>query len=415
MKPYNHGFYVGVAFFFSSAFAYFDEYDLIPPSLLLTLQVDRNIMIRSLAIVLFSCVLFIGISAAVLDAVYGGGDVFPDRTTEATLPTSSLEKIADLEFPPGNIAVSKTGRVFFTFHPEGFPPYGIAELVEGEAKELKLDVKLHTVLSMRLDRQDRLWLLDYADHGQETPKIVAIDINTMKTVHQYQFSSDIAGLGSHLNDFQVSHDGTRIYIANASILGKSPSLIIYDVLNKSARSVLSGHDSVDPDYYVPYVEDTKMLMFGVFAVRPGVDSIALDRKEEWLYFAPVTDLQMHRIRIKDLNDESLSAEQLAQTVEAYGDKTMSDGITTDDAGNIYISDLEHSAIVRMKTDGSLETLIKDPKLRWPDGFSFGPDGWLYVTASSLQFVIAKPDKYIAEHGPYQIYRLKTDSTAYPGH
>jgi len=372
-------------------------------------------MIRILAIVLFSCVLFIGISASVLDAVYGGGDVFPDRTTKPTLPSSALEKIADLEFPPGNIAVSKTGRVFFTFHPEGFPSYGIAELVEGQAKELKLDVKLHTVLSMRLDRQNRLWLLDYADHGQGTPQIVAIDIETMQTVHQYQFNSDVAGLGSHLNDFQVSQDGTRIYIANASILGKSPSLIIYDVLNKSARSVLAGHDSVEADYFVPYVEDLKMLMFGVFAIRPGVDSIALDRKEEWLYFAPVTDLQMHRVRVKDLNDENLSAEQLEQAVEAYGEKTMSDGITTDDAGNIYISDLEHSAIVRMKIDGSLETLIKDPKLRWPDGFSFGPDGWLYVTASALQFVIAKPDQYIAEHGPYQIFRLKTDSTGYPGH
>ena len=69
----------------------------------------------------------------------------------------------------------------------------------------------------------------------------------------------------------------------------------------------------------------------------------------------------------------------------------------------------------MRSDGTLETLYKDKRLRWPDGFSFGPDGWLYVSASALQDVIAKPDRYIAEKGPYQLFKLKTDSTAYPGH
>jgi len=372
-------------------------------------------MIRSLAILLFSCVLFIGISASILDAIYGGGDIFPDRSTVPTLDQSALEKVADLDFPPGNIAVTKRNRIFFTFHPEGFPTFNIAELVNGKAQELKLDIKLHSVLSMRVDRQNRLWLLDYANHGQQTPQIVAIDIDTNEVVHHFEFPSDIAGLGSHLNDFQVSHDGSLIYIANASILGKSPSIIIYDVLDRTARQVLKGHESVDPDYFVPYVEGQKMLMFGVFAIRPGVDSIALDRKEEWLYFAPVTDEHMHRIRVTDLNNLALTAEQLEQKVERFGEKTMSDGITSDASGNLYLSDLEHSAIIKMKRDGSMETLIKDKKLRWPDGFSFGPDGWLYVTASSLHSVIAKPDRYIAEHGPYQIYRLQTNAIAEPGH
>ena len=158
-----------------------------------------------------------------------------------------------------------------------------------------------------------------------------------------------------------------------------------------------------------------MLMFGVFAIRPGVDSIALDRTEEWLYFAPVTDEKMWRVRVKDLNNAALSAQELKNKVEAFADKTMSDGITIDDANNIYISDLEHSAIMKMRPDGTMQTLYKDKKLRWPDGFSFAPNGWLYLTASALQEVIAKPDQYIKEKGPYQIFKLKTDSSAYPGH
>ncbi|MFT6030917.1 MAG: sugar lactone lactonase YvrE, partial [Oleiphilaceae bacterium] len=314
-------------------------------------------------------------------------------------------------------SVSNEGRIFFTFHPEAKPPVNIAELVDGKVVPLTLpsEVNLTSVLSLRVDRQNRLWLLDFADHGMETPQLVAIDLYTMELVHHFEFPSDIAGMGSHLNDFQVSQDGKFVYIADASILRKNPALIVYNVERKTARRLLEGHDSVKPDYYVPVVENEKMLIFGVFAIRPGVDSIALDRQEKWLYFAPVTDTYLHRIAISDLRNTNLSPEKLTQKVERFAKKSMSDGITTDDAGNIYISDLEHTAINRISAEGKFETLLKDPKLRWPDGFSFGPGGWLYVTNSALNVVIGKPSSYIMEQGPYQILRFKPESSGYPGH
>ena len=374
-------------------------------------------MLRFIATTILSAILLIAVISIITESLYGGGAEFPDKTNTPTLAGESLEVVANLDYPPGNIAVSDTGRVFFTFHPEARPPFNIAELIDGKAVQVSLndDINLHSVLSMRIDRQNRLWLLDYADHGSATPQILAIDLDTMNVVHHHEFSADIAKLGSHLNDFQVNQDGSKIYIANASILGLSPSIIIYDTQSQTSRQLLLDHASVEPDFYTPNVEGEKMLMFGVFAIRPGVDSIALDRNGEWLYFAPVTDEHLHRIRTRDLNNLSLTHEQLGKKVERFGEKTMSDGITTDNAGNIYLSDMEHSAIVRIKPDRTLETLIKDPKLRWPDGFSFGLNGWLYVTSSALQEVIAKTDTHIAKHGPYQIFRVKTDSTAAAGH
>src|SRR5262249_47195093 len=59
----------------------------------------------------------------------------------------------------------------------------------------------------------------------------------------------------------------------------------------------------------------------------------------------------------------------------YAKKTISDGATSDDDGRIYLTDPEHSAVVTVEPDRTLRTLVKDPRLRWPDGMSFGPDGW----------------------------------------
>jgi len=350
---------------------------------------------------------------------YGGGEHFEDRTTTPEMPASVLETVADLELPPGNIAVSDTGRIFFTFHPEAKPPVNVAEWVDGEAvpypENLPEALAYQSVLSLRIDRQNRLWLLDNANHGTGTPRILAIDLATDQVVHRHDFSSDIAGIGSHLNDFQVSPDGTKIYIADASIFGKNPALVVYDVEHERARRLLEGHPSVTADPYVPVVQGREMTIFGIFTIRPGVDSIALDRDGEWLYFAPVTDDFMYRIRRADLDNEALPPEELARRVERFALKTMSDGITTDLDGNIFLTDPDQSAIVMMEPSGNLRTLIKDPMLRWPDGFSWGPDGYLYVTCSALNEVIMRSRSHIESEAPYQIFRFRPGTSAPAGH
>ncbi len=374
---------------------------------------------KTIARILVSLVLLFAFLVFFLWIRYGGGEHFEDRTTAPEMPASVLETVADLDFPPGNIAVSEKGRIFFTFHPEAKPEVNVVELVGGKPvpypRNMPEELAYQSVLSVRIDRQGRLWTLDNANHGTGTPRIIGIDLATDRVVHHHDFASSTAGFGSHLNDFQVSQDGKTIYIADASIFRKNPALVIYDVETKTARRVLEGHESVVPDEYVPVVQGRKMIVFGIFAIRPGVDSIALDRKGEWLYFAPVTDDHMHRVRRADLDNRTLSAEDLAARVERFALKTMSDGITTDTDGNIYLSDADESAIVLLEPSGNLRTLIKDPRLRWPDGFSFGPDGWLYVTCSSLHEVIMRSPSHVRSKGPYQIYRFKPGPSAPAGH
>ncbi len=350
---------------------------------------------------------------------YGGGKIFPDRTTAPEMKIDRLEVVAQLERPPGNIAVAPSGRIFFTFHPEAKADLNVAELIDGKPVAyppfMPEGVRFQSVLSLRVDQQNRLWLLDNANHGTGMPRLLAVDLATNQVVHRYDFPPEIAGVGSHLNDFQVRADGRMIYIAEASIFAKNPALVIYDVEKQQARRVLEGHDAVVADKYVPVVQGRRMQMLGAFTIRPGVDSIALDRKGEWLYFAPVTDDKMWRIKRELLDAWNLDAATLAGAVEVYFPKTVSDGITTDDAGNLYLSDADNSAIVMLTPEGKLRTLLKHDELRWPDGFSFGPDGWLYVTCSALHQVIMRSESSIARHRPYQIFRFKPGATAAAGH
>jgi sugar lactone lactonase YvrE len=346
---------------------------------------------------------------------YGGGRTdFPDRNTQPLFGPEALETVADLPLPPGNVAVSAEGRVFFSFHPEARPEVKVAELVNGKPVPYpSADFQsprqgapfFDTVLSLRIDRLGRLWTLDYANHGLGQPRLLGFDLATNRLVHQFDFPSTCAGLGSHLNDFQVAPDGKTIYIADASIFAKTPAIVRYDVDAKRCERRMEGSPSVLPDPYVPVVQGRTMLVFGIFAIRPGVDSIALDPRDgQWLYHAAVTSERLWRVKASDLGQ-----------AEPFADKTMSDGMSADLDGNLYLTDPEHSSIVRIGQDKRLQTLVQDPKLRWPDGLSFGPEGWLYVTCSALHHVIGCLPSHTRSQAPFQIFRFKPGPAGVPGH
>ncbi len=349
------------------------------------------------------------------------GDQLEDRSTTPLFPAGEhLEIVAALERPPGNIAVSSGGRIFISLHPEGGPEIKIAEVKSGrlvpypdtESQQRVFD----TPLALRIDRRHRLWVLDYARHGIGDAKLVAIDLQNDQIVDAYIFSSEIAGLGSMLNDFQVDAAGERIYISDTSIWRQKPALIVYDVKRRQARRLLEGHPSVKNGPYAVHIQGRPHKLLGIFRLKFGVDGIALSRDGQWLYYAPLNGGQLYRIATMLLDDEGLEAETVAAGIVPWAAISFTDGLTTDDQGRVYLSDMENGAIHRVGTDGRLQTLLKDPeRLRWPDGFSFGPDGWLYVTDSALQDVILKSEGTLRANGPYPIYRFQPGATAHPGH
>jgi sugar lactone lactonase YvrE len=348
---------------------------------------------------------------------YGGGEPYPDLTTAPVLDADGLEDVLSYPLPIGNVAVSGSGRVFFTVHPEARPEGNkLLEFVDGAAVPYpgaRQQALFDTVLGVAIDRQDRLWTIDHGNHGLRSARLLAFDLDSGDIVHDQRLPAEIAPAGSFLQDLQISADGRTVVIADASFWRKSPAIVVYDVESATARRMLEAHASVSAEKFVIAHEGNPMQFFGgLVALRGGVDGIALG--PEWLYYGALSGSTLYRVRLRDLRNAELPAAQLAKRVEAYSAKPLSDGLSTDIDGTVYVTDIEHNAIFAVGEDRVPRTLLRSPRIRWPDALSFGPDGWLYVADSALAEVVLQPDENIRAQGPYRIFRFRPGTEGVPG-
>lgn len=334
-------------------------------------------------------------------------------STEPYLMESDLEVVAELPIPPGNIAVDNNGRVFFNFHPEYSPfPTKIAVLLNSTSyapyPSLQYQATIVTCLSLRIDKSGRLWILDYAHHGfVGVPRLIAIDTSTDKEVHEFSFPSKIAGWGSMLNDFQIDPTGRHIFITDTSIIAGTPAIIVYSIEDRKAHRLLSSDATLYGKSYFMTVGGVS-LRLGPIGMRINVDGIALSRDGKDLYFGAVTSDKLYRISVQAILDYiGGHKDNLSDAVTIVAEqRPVCDGMTTDVAGNIFLTAFSESSIVVLETDTKkavqFSTLVQSTNLlRWPDGFSFGPDG-LYVTNSALHL---KFSGSLKNAGPFNIIHI----------
>ncbi len=62
---------------------------------------------------------------------------------------------------------------------------------------------------------------------------------------------------------------------------------------------------------------------------------------------------------------------------------VADGLWMSKAGVLYLTSPSDYSVKRL-AGGKVETVLTDKRLRWPDTFSEGPDGTIYLTASHIQ-------------------------------
>jgi sugar lactone lactonase YvrE len=319
-----------------------------------------------------------------------------------------LTQVAAFEHQVTGVTVSEDGRIFANFPRwSEDAPVSVAELLPDgtlrpypdarwnawrNEKKNEMSTEDHWVCvqSVVADGRGSLWVLDPAAPATERvvpggPKLVRIDLATDEVGDTFEFDENIAPQGSYLNDVRFSPDGRHAYITDSGAVG---AIVVVDLEEGQAWRVLDGHESTQPEPdVVVSVDGTPLRRPDGRGAEFAADGVALSPDGAWLYWQALTGRTLYRVPTDALIDDDVPDEEVAERVERVGENGVSDGLWIDDRQRMYISALEENAVkVRdLTADGdAVTTLVRDERLRWPDTFSEGPDGAIYVTASHIQ-------------------------------
>ncbi|WP_133469447.1 L-dopachrome tautomerase-related protein [Paraglaciecola marina] len=333
-----------------------------------------------------------------------------------------LEVVANLsaETPPGNIAVSSDGRIFLSIHQFYGKSLRVVELLpDGTTKpypnenwayaaQSRESGGLYGVLGLNVDTNGILWLLDTSgpDHAGRL-----VGWNTKKEqLHKIIYlAKPVITDSSFLNDLAVDSKNHAIYIADTG----TASILVVDLKTGIARRVLKESMSTKAEDIDMVIDDKTVYLNGQ-PVRMGVNPITIDGNFEYLYYGSMSGTSLYRIATKDLLDTSLSDQQLDKKVQRYGDKPISDGITMDNSGNVYVTSITNDAIGYTQANGQYKTLIQRDDVSWPDGLAVGLDNYIYGTVNELHRSPALNNGKDGTQGEFKVVRFKALSDANTG-
>ena len=338
----------------------------------------------------------------------------PSVQSEHRRADALLQQAAQFEHQVTGVTVSERGRIFVNF-PRWTEdsPVSVAEVMKDgslrpypneqwnawrNVRRDELEPADHWVCvqSVVADGRGSVWVVDPAAPAVDGlvpggPKLVRIDLATDRVAQVIRFGQDVAIPGSYLNDVRFSKDGRHAFLTDA---GQRGALVVVDLAKGKARRVLDGHPSTQPEKGVVVRTDGKPLRYP--DGRPvlfAADSIALSSDGAWLYWKALTGNTLYRIQTAALTGRGLAGEDVSSQVQPYGKVGPTDGLWIGrraDTGRdiLYLTAIEDNAIkardLSEGPSGKVRTVLQDQRLRWPDTFSQGPDGSLYVTTSRIQ-------------------------------
>lgn len=349
----------------------------------------------------------------------------PALAGEQLLP-GAIEAVAELPINPGNLAVTGSGRVFATVHqfrraeaqlievtgPNSYRPWPDSAWNGsfGSGPEV-----LNSALGIRIDGQDRLWVLDNGlgdptHQPDQPPKLLAFALADGRLVYRYDFPPETAPPGTFLNDLAVDADRGFVYIADPGG-GQAPALVTLDLDQRTSRRFTASP--------ALQAEDLDLVVEGRVIGLPGADGkpkpariavnpITLSADGETLYFGAMNGKTWYQVPARLLREGADEA-TLAAAIAKAGPKPVSDGAATDALGNHYFTDLSHNAISLLSPDGKLETLVADDRLLWPDALDFGEPDWLYIAVNQLHRAPALNGGVEGAELPFRIMRVYTGS------
>ncbi len=336
---------------------------------------------------------------------------------EPTLVASLPENV-----PPGNIAISPEGRIFYSVHEFYGQPQKVVELhsdgttkpypnVAWSSAPVAGKQGLNGVLGLNVDRRGILWLLDGATPTRNA-RLVAWDTNTESLHRIIYLGFPVTSANSFVNDLAIDYSNNAIYITDVAT-PETAALIVVDLSTGEAKRVLEGSQFTRPED-IDMVIDGRVITLNGQPVRIGANPISISPDNKWVYFGAMNGESLYRISTQYLSNLALDDSALEQQVERYGDKPISDGITVDDAGNVYITSITDNSVGVTKPDGSYQMLFTNEKFSWPDGFAIGPGNQVYFTVNELHNSPVLNGGIGATKGKFAVYRFTALGSATVG-
>lgn len=208
----------------------------------------------------------------------------------------------------------------------------------------------------------------------DNPRIFAFDLPTRQLKNTYVLSENAFHKDSYINDLRVDKKRGKIYATDSGHAG----LVVVDIASGDSFRVLDNHTST--------LAETNELTFsnGVWKNTVHSDGIALDTKNDMLYYHALTGYNLYAIATKHLkpnNEENIELE-----VKLIKKTAAPDGMIIDDAGRLFFADLENDKILTLNlTDGNIDVFAEGTKVKWADTFSIY-NNELYYTNSRINEV-----------------------------
>jgi sugar lactone lactonase YvrE len=314
-----------------------------------------------------------------------------------------LTQVAAFDHQATGVAITADGRRFINFPRwTDDAPLSVAEILpngslrpypdakwnswrNAEANKMAAGEYFVCVQSIVPDGHGNLWVVDPGAPGNErilpqAPKLVRIDLKSNAVTKVIPVPDTVALQGTYLNDIRFSPDGRIGYLSDSGTRG---AIIVIDLESGRSWRALDGHPSTQIDKSVTVTLDGKPLR------RPdgrqpafAVDGIAISADGATLFYQALTGKTLYSVTTDKLSSGVSEADRTA-AVKTVAETGVTDGLWMSKAGVLYLTSPADYSVKRL-AGNKVETVLTDKRLRWPDTFSEGPDGTIYLTASHIQ-------------------------------
>jgi len=317
------------------------------------------------------------------------------------------------------VTVSDDGRIFVNFpRLEGDSGMRIGEIVNGKAVAYPAvswngwrpgtpaEGRFVRTNSLRIGPDGNLWVVDTGTPSMGAPaipgaaKLVVIGLHSNSVIRTIPLDPVMTS-NSFIDDLRIY--ANTIFLTDAG----SPALVVMDLHSGKGRRVLEN-DVSTTDQVAIRAEGELLSTSDGQPVRIHADQLEVTPDGKWLYFQPASG-PLYRVETRFLLDPAMTAAGLASHVKERYRTPGTGGTCIDAGGNIYVSDVNQSAIFRLTPGGKREDIIRDPRLAWGDALWIDMHGYLWVPVGQLNRLAVFQHGHSRVNPPLVLYKIRVNA------